>query len=171
MAGLTEPVSQDESALLGEATIIKDKQELCAIGAQALQAVGHAAGKVPQVTLLEVLDEVAALVVEGSDTNRAIEDVGPLGLLVPVQLANDALAQAHVDGGQLAGGGQLADGGLAGPSSFLRVGASIVSFYAHLGMGRKQLIERGQDVLRSSRGSLRNSSACWPCCRDQCWVA
>lgn len=81
--------------------------------------MGHAAGEVPQVALLEVLDEVAALVIESSDTYGAVEDVSPLGLLMPVQLADDALAQAHVDGGELARGGQLADGGLAGPSSFL----------------------------------------------------
>lgn len=59
--------------------------------------MGHAAGEVPQVALLEVLDEVAALVVERGDTDGAVEDVGPLSLLVPVQLADDALAQAHVD--------------------------------------------------------------------------
>lgn len=96
---LTEPVSQDESALLREATIVEYKQELCAIGAQALQAVGYAAREVPQVTLLEVLHEVAALVVERGDTHRAVKDISPLCLLVPMQLADDALAQAHVDRG------------------------------------------------------------------------
>jgi hypothetical protein len=52
--------------------------------------VGHTAGEVPQVTLLEVVDEVAALVVERRDAHLAVENVRPLGLLVPVELADGA---------------------------------------------------------------------------------
>jgi len=99
--------------------VVKDEQELGAVLAQALQGVGDAAGEVPQVALLEVVDEVAALVVEGRDADLAVEDVGPLGLLVPVQLADDAAVEAHVDAGQLDAGGQLAHRRLAGPAAFL----------------------------------------------------
>lgn len=116
---LTEPVRQDERALFGKVSIVKDEQELGTILTQALQTVWHTAGEVPQVTLLQVVDEVAALVVEGSDAHLAVKHVRPLGLLVPVELANDAFAQTHVDAGKLARSGQFTDRRLAGPATFL----------------------------------------------------
>lgn len=116
---LTEPVRQDKGAFFREAAVVEDEQELGAILAQALQAVRHTAGEIPKVALLQVIHEVAALVVKRGDADPAVKDVRPLGLLVPVQLADDAFAQAHVDTGKLTRGGQLTDGGLAGPASFL----------------------------------------------------
>lgn len=85
----------------------------------------YAAREVPQVALFEVIDEVAAFVVQGGDAHGAVEDIGPFGLLVPVQLADDALAQAHVDAGQFIGCWQFANGGLAGPASLLFCGRTM----------------------------------------------
>lgn len=87
----------------------------------------HTAGEVPQVALLQIVDEVAALVVKRRNAHLSVEHVRPLGLLVPMQFANDALAQAHVDASQLARGGQLTDCGLAGPAAFLDLGENCVS--------------------------------------------
>lgn len=95
--------------------------------------MGHTTGEIPQVTLLEVVNEVAALVVDTSDADLPVEDIAPLGLLVPVELADDTLAEAHVDAGELAGGGQLADGRLAGPSSFLDPDVRVREAPAHVG--------------------------------------
>lgn len=80
----------------------------------------HTTGEVPEVTLLQVIDEVAALVVESSDAHLAIKHVGPFGLLVPVKLTDDALVESHVDSGELDTGGELTDGRLSGPASFLQ---------------------------------------------------
>ena len=79
----------------------------------------HAAGEVPQVALLEVVDEVAALVIDPRDADLAGQDVGPLGFFVPVELADGARVESHVDARQLDTGGQFADGGLTSPSPFL----------------------------------------------------
>lgn len=73
----------------------------------------------PEITLLQVVDKVATLVVESCDADLAVKDIGPLGLLVPVELANDAFTEAHIDTCQLNTSRQLSDSGLSSPSSFL----------------------------------------------------
>jgi hypothetical protein len=131
--GLTKPVGQHKGRLLGKVTVVKDEQEFGAVLAQALQRVGDAAGEVPQVALLEVAKVGASLVVEGGDADLAVEDVGPLGLLVPVQLANDARVEAHVDRGQLAASAELTDRRLAGPAALLDADVRVGEAPAHVG--------------------------------------
>lgn len=173
---LTEPVRQDESALLGEVAVVKDEQELGAILAQTLQTMRHTAGEVPQVALLQVINEVAALIVQRRNAHLAVENIGPLGLLVPVQLADDALAQTHVDAGEFARGGQLADGGLAGPASFLVIGrmcCQLCVFCKHIPRASNEASLSTQqtdetDIPQFSHANLQNSSAYSPCCRGRC---
>lgn len=45
----------------------------------------------PEIALLDVIDKVASLVVNGGDTAAAIKDVCPFSFLVPVKLTNDPL--------------------------------------------------------------------------------
>lgn len=115
----TKPVGQNKGRLLREVAVIKDEEELGSVLTETLQRVRDTAREVPQVTLLQVVDEVAALVVESSDSDLAVKDVGPLSLLVPVKLTNDTLVESHVDTSELNAGGKLTDGCLSGPSSFL----------------------------------------------------
>lgn len=73
-----------------------------------LDTVRKARRKVPQVTLLKIVDSAAALRVQHryptlsleSETSvyaSYLDDVCPLVLIVPMQLAIDTLSQAHVD--------------------------------------------------------------------------
>ena len=55
--------------------------------------------------------------VDGGDARAAGEHVGPLGLLVPVHLADAARLEAHVDPGELGGDRQLAHRDLARPAA------------------------------------------------------
>lgn len=80
----------------------------------------HAAGEVPKITLLKVIDEVTTLVVDRGNTDFSIEDVSPLSLLMPVQFANDALVETHIHTGQLDTRAQLSNSCLSRPSAFLR---------------------------------------------------
>lgn len=72
--------------------------------------------------LLEVVNKVAALVVESRNADLAVQDVRPFSLLVPVKLSDDALPKTHVHAGELDTGGQLADSRLSGPTAFLSFG-------------------------------------------------
>ena len=69
---LTEPVSQQEGRLLGEVAIIKDQDELGAVGTKALQRVGNTAGEIPQVALVHRRDVVAPVLVHRRDLCRAL---------------------------------------------------------------------------------------------------
>jgi hypothetical protein len=51
----------------------------------------------------DVVDEVAPLLIDGGDPGTAGEHVGPLALLVPVQLADAAGLETHVDAGRRLG--------------------------------------------------------------------
>jgi hypothetical protein len=103
-----------ERLVLGEAPVVEDEEELAPL-LQALDGVRDAGRKVPQVALADVLDEVAPLGIDRSDARASGEHVGPLGLLVPVHLADASRLQAHVDPGQLRRDRQLARGHLASP--------------------------------------------------------
>src|SRR5215218_1672502 len=101
---------------LVERDVVEDQQELAAL-LQPLDRVGDASREVPQVADANVVDEVAPLRVNGGDTSVSGEHEGPLGLLVPVQLADPPGLQAHVHPGHLCSDGQLAHRHLARPAA------------------------------------------------------
>jgi len=117
--GMGKPIGEDKGRFLGKSAIIKDEQKFAAIGAQTLEGMWYAAGEIPQIALVCIADEVAPFVVESGDPDAALEDIGPLGFLVPVQFADGALVKSHVDGSQLDTRSQFAYRGLTGPSAFL----------------------------------------------------
>jgi hypothetical protein len=75
--------------------------------------------EVPEITLLQVVDETATLRVQRGDTNTAFQDIRPLGLFVPVELADDAFIETHVYTSQFDTDWQFPDGGLSRPSALL----------------------------------------------------
>lgn len=102
--------------------VVEDEQEFGAVGRQALERVRVPRREIPEVTLFKVVDEIATFGVKSGDTNFTFEDIGPLGLHVPVKLSDDAFVQTHVDASELDAGGKFSNGGLPGPSSFLGKG-------------------------------------------------
>jgi hypothetical protein len=111
-----EPVCQEEGLVLGEVAVVEDEQELTT-GIETLDRVGDARREVPQVATEHVRDEVPAGGVDGGDARRPGDHVGPLGLLVPVHLADSAGLEAHVDPRELGRHGELARCHLAGPAA------------------------------------------------------
>jgi hypothetical protein len=107
-----------------------------------LQRVRMSGWKVPQVALLEVVDEAAALGVKCSDADLALEHVSPLGFLVPVEFANDALVEAHVDTSELLARAKLANGSLTGPAAFFDANVRVRKRPAHV--GNRTMISAGR---------------------------
>lgn len=101
---------------LVKVTLVKDQEELVLV-LETLDGVGEALGEVPDVTVLEGVDLVGAVLVDGGELDASLVDDSPLGLprapsasktlyfpvrlrigagspayrLVPVQLADGAL--------------------------------------------------------------------------------
>ena len=113
-----EPVGDRERAVFAEVPVVEDEQELAAVALQALDRVRDAGREVPQVPFADVVLEGAAFLVDGGDPRPALEHEGPLGRLVPVQLADPAGLEPHVDQGEVRGGGYLADRRLPRPAAF-----------------------------------------------------
>ena len=90
-------VSQKQSAVLAKVAVVKHEQELAATLGERLDVVRHARWKIPNVSRLEIADLVAALLVDGSDAERALHDVCPLGTLMPVELSNGTLCKERYE--------------------------------------------------------------------------
>lgn len=100
-------------------TIVEDEQELGAVGSKTLKGVRMAAWEVPQVTLLEVIDEVAAFLVKSCNPDFAFKDICPFSLDVPVKFSDHAFIKTHVHASKLNACWELSDGGLTCPATFL----------------------------------------------------
>src|ERR1700761_2059041 len=68
----------------------------------------HAAREIPEVTDAHIVDEIVAILVNRGDAGGAIQHIGPLGLLVPMQFADTAGVQPHFDPSQSRGDAELA---------------------------------------------------------------
>ena len=71
LRSVLDPLVQQKGRVFGEVAVIEDEEELRTILAQALERVRMTGGKVPQVALLEVVDERAAIGVQSRDANLA----------------------------------------------------------------------------------------------------
>jgi hypothetical protein len=127
------PVGEQEGGVLGEVAVVEDEEEFGTVRAQALQRVGVARWEVPQVALLKVIDKATALGVERGDADLAFKDVGPLGFLVPMKLADDAFVKTHVDTSKLLARTKLANGCLTGPAALFDSNVRVCKGPAHIG--------------------------------------
>lgn len=67
-----DPLVQEESRIFGEVATVKHQQELGSILAQALEGVWVTRWEVPQVSLLQVVDEGTAVSVQRRNANLAL---------------------------------------------------------------------------------------------------
>jgi hypothetical protein len=82
-----KPVGDQERLVLGKVTRVEHQQELDAVG-QSLDRVRQTGWEIPQIPGGDVIDEQAPLLIHDADATAAGDHVGPLGLLVPVKLAD-----------------------------------------------------------------------------------
>ena len=112
-----EPVAQQECVVLVEVSIVENQQEFTSVGAEALNRMWNATGKIPEVSNTHVIDKVSSLGVNGGNTGGPVQHVSPFGLFVPMQLAHAAGIEPHVDAGDVLGDAEFARGYLAGPAA------------------------------------------------------
>jgi hypothetical protein len=84
-----DPLVQEESRVLGEVATVKHQQELGSILTQTLERVWVTRREIPQITLLQVIDEGTAIGVEGCDADLACAmSVANSGALPSILLAH-----------------------------------------------------------------------------------
>src|SRR5260370_15270205 len=59
--GVLEPVAQQEGVVLVEVSIVEDQQEFTSVGAQALNRMWNAAGKIPEIADPHLIAKVSSL--------------------------------------------------------------------------------------------------------------
>src|SRR6202048_238465 len=77
----------------------------------------HAAREIPQVADAHVVDEIIAILVNRGDAGADVKHVGPFGLLLPMQFADTAGVQPHLDACQSRGDAELALSDLPRPAA------------------------------------------------------
>lgn len=126
-----EPVRDEERVVLREVRLTEDEEELAPL-VEGLDGVGQSFLEVPQVTGDDVVDEVAAVLVDGRDAGVADEHEAPLGLLVPVELPVGPGFERHVHPGHRVRARQLPVRHLARPSAGLQTLVSVREAEAHI---------------------------------------
>ncbi len=91
-----------EGAEFREIAVVEHEEEGAGAGAEALDRMAVAAREVPDIARAEVDDLALADRIDGGDPAIALEHIGPFGGIgVPVQLAQGARLERHVDPGEL----------------------------------------------------------------------
>ena len=139
-----QPVAEEEGVVLVEIAVVEHQQELGAVGAEALDRMGNAGREIPQVAHADVVDEIAPVLVDGRDARAAVEHVGPLGGLVPVQLAHAAGVEAHVHAGDVLGDAELAHRDLARPATGIQPHVRVIEGEAQV--GQRAVVGSGRRV-------------------------
>src|SRR5215469_10430860 len=86
---------------------VEGVDHLAAVRSGSLQGVREASWEIPQVTLFHVRDIGSARFIERRHAAVAVRQVGPLGKLMPMHLADAARGQSHVDPGDSVGNREI----------------------------------------------------------------
>ena len=93
---MSEPVSNAESAELGEIAVVENQDEMTRCVAETGQRVRKTARKIPDIAGIEVVDLRTAKRVERRGAHTPFHDKGPFGRgRVPVQLTRHARLKPH----------------------------------------------------------------------------
>ncbi len=140
------------------------------IRAEALNGVRNAGREIPEVADADVFDEIAALRVNRVNPRGAVEHVGPIRLLVPMQFPHAAGVEPHVHAGDAFGNAELSFGDLSRPAAAfltdvrIRVGKAEVRQGAMIGGRRVDhvgILLLAQQVARSRVGPADAALAAW----------
>ncbi len=107
---MPHPIGDTKRAELREITVIKNQNEMSRVVAEALEYVGMATWKVPDIARFEVIRLGLTGRVNHSCASPAFEHKRPLGRSsVPVKLAHHARLELHGYTGDSLGDGKLLD--------------------------------------------------------------
>ena len=113
------PVAEQHGFVFRKVAVVEHQQKLAAIWIQPLNGMRNARGKVPEIAFRHVADKAFAVGIESRNARVAVEHKGPLRSGVPVQLADAACGQPHVDAGNRFRNRELPHRDLARPSALL----------------------------------------------------
>ena len=148
-----EPLVEEQRVVFGRLAVVEAEDEFAAVLADALQRMRHARREIPQAALGHVLDVRAALAVDRRDAHRAAADIGPFRRLVPVQLADAAAGEPHVDAGNLFRDREVRLRHLARPAAVLNAARRIVE----RGPEHRHVADIGRAAARTPRETARRS--------------
>src|ERR1700756_4903759 len=94
--------------------------------------MGQTGRKIPEITFLYIRDLRTAFLIQNRDAAIAVGHDGPLRLLVPVELANAARAETHVDACDGRRDVEIVSGDLPCP-------AAVLNAFGHKIKGRPEL--------------------------------
>src|SRR5882724_2835900 len=138
-----EPVAQQECVVLVEVSIVENQQKFTSVGAEALNRMWNATGKIPEVTNTHVIDKVSSLGVNGGNTGGPVQHVSPFGLFVPMQLAHAAGVESHLNAGNRFRNTKLPLCHLTGPAAVglahMRVGKRETQVRRRAGIGGRRI--------------------------------
>ena len=137
-----EPVADQEGVVFVEVAVVEHQQELAAVRPEALDRMRNARREIPEIADAHVVDEVAPLRIDGGNARGAVEHVGPLRRLVPVQFAHAAGVEAHVHAGDGRRDAELAHGHLSRPPA---------GFQPHMRVGEREAQVRQRAVVGRRR--------------------
>src|ERR1700733_3228017 len=94
---VSKPIGNEQRVEFVGMTVVKTDDEFAAVWPKALQGMRSAGRKIPEIAGFHVANKGSPLSIEDSHTAVAVRHDRPLGGLMPVQLADSAGSQSHID--------------------------------------------------------------------------
>ena len=99
---MCDPLGDEECVVFREHAFIKNKQEFATvIRPQTLNGMRKPGWEVPEITFAHIVDEHRSIGIQNGDASIAIEHNGPFICGVPMQFAEAAAGDPHVDAGEI----------------------------------------------------------------------
>src|ERR1700733_7698380 len=116
---MSKPIRYQQCVEFIGMAIIEANDEFTTVGADPLQRMWSAGGKIPEIALVDVRNIWLAGGIENGHAATAVRHDRPLGSLMPVQLPDSACGQPHIDAGYLLRNREVFHRYLAGPAAVL----------------------------------------------------
>ena len=116
---MSKPIRHQQSVELARRAVIEADNKFATVRSQTLQGMRVTGRKIPDIALLDVGNIGAACRIDHGNSAVAVSHVGPLGRLVPMQFADAAGRQSHIDAGDGCGNCEVRLGHLPRPAAVL----------------------------------------------------
>jgi hypothetical protein len=114
-----KPIGHQQSVELARCAVIEADNKFATVRSEALQRMRITGRKIPDIALLDVGNIGAAQRIDHGHPAVAVSHVRPLGRLMPMQLADAAGRQSHIDAGDGCGNCEVRLGHLPRPAAVL----------------------------------------------------
>ena len=97
MRRVRHPIGEQHRLVFREVAVVENQQKFGAVGIQTLNRMRNSGWEVPEIALGHVGNEALAVQINRGDAGISVKHQSPLSSGMPVQLANAAGRQPHVD--------------------------------------------------------------------------